>query len=156
MRSSAVAIKELSDWDEHSRRAGLSPALTKDRARARNRTVNPKRILAVEDNIDSARSLAFLLHEMGHRAEYAINGYAGLAAFKVFKPHVVLLDLGLPGMSGFEFCTRLRRLEDGKSARVIVISAYNSPEDRERSHALGCEAHLVKPVPPEVLEDLLR
>jgi CheY-like chemotaxis protein len=154
--ASAVAIRDLSDWKEHSRRAGLSQAITEDRARAKHRTLDPKRILIVEDNIDSARSLAILLHEMGHRPEYAINGYAGLAAVKTFKPHVVLLDLGLPGMSGFEFCAHLRRFEEGKAARVMVVTAYNTPEDRARSQALGCEVHLIKPVPPEVLEELLR
>jgi CheY-like chemotaxis protein len=113
-------------------------------------------VLVIEDNVDSACSLALLLHEMGHESEYVVNGYAGLTAVRTFRPHVVLLDLGLPGMSGFQFCAQLKYLEEGKSVRVIVVTAYNTREDRQRSRALGCEVHLVKPVPPDVLEELLK
>jgi CheY-like chemotaxis protein len=143
-----------SDWKEASR--SLQRPATDGSARSKNRTVNPKRILIVEDNIDSARSLALLVHEIGHRAEYAINGYAALAAVRTFRPEIILLDLGLPGMSGFEFCSRIKADEQTKAIRILVLSAYADDDSRLRSKALGCELHLVKPVPTDVLEELLR
>jgi two-component system, OmpR family, response regulator len=151
-----VAIKDFGEWEEHSASSGFPHALAGERCAPGTRTTNPKRVLVVEDNVDSACSLALLLHEMGHESEYVVNGYAGLSAVKTFRPHVVLLDLGLPGMSGFQFLAQLKYLEEAKSARVIVITAYNNREDRQRSRALGCEVHLVKPVPPDVLEELLK
>jgi len=151
---SSWLTSRLSAWKEASRSLQL-PA-TDGSARSKNRTINPKRILIVEDNIDSARSLALLVHEIGHRAEYAINGYAALAAAKTFRPEVILLDLGLPGMSGFEFCSRIKADDQMKATRIFVLSAYADDESRSRSKALGCELHLVKPVPTDVLEELLR
>ena len=155
IEASSFAIHDLSDWTARNPFNEPSAALD-DATRARHRTLNPKRVLVIEDNIDSARSLVALVQEMGHRAEYAINGYAGLALVRVFRPEVILLDLGLPGMSGFEFCARLRSDETTKATRVLVLTAYGDEEHRARSKALGCELHLVKPIPPEVLESLLR
>jgi DNA-binding response OmpR family regulator len=66
------------------------------------------RILVVEDNLDSVHSLAMLLRDMGHEVEYAINGYAALSVAQVFKPEVVFLDLGLPGLDGFEVCRAMK------------------------------------------------
>lgn len=149
------ATRDLSDWKRRNPFNEPSAALEGD-ARAKNRTINPKRVLVVEDNIDSARSLAALVQEMGHRTEYAINGYAGLALLRVFRPEVILLDLGLPGMSGFEFCARVKSDEHTKDIRVLVLTAYGDEEHRARTKALGCELHLVKPIPPDVLEELLR
>ena len=154
--ASTVAIKDYGDWEAHSASSGFPHALAGARSESGTRTINPKRVLVIEDNVDSACSLALLLHEMGHESEYVVNGYAGLTAVRTFRPHVVLLDLGLPGMSGFQFCAQLKYLEEGKSVRVIVVTAYNTREDRQRSRALGCEVHLVKPVPPDVLEELLK
>lgn len=149
------AARDLSDWKRRNPFNEPSAALEGD-ARAKNRTINPKRVLVVEDNIDSARSLAALVQEMGHRTEYAINGYAALALVRAFRPGVVILDLGLPGMSGFEFCSRLKADPQTREIRVLVLSAYGDEEHRARSLALGCEMHLVKPIPTDVLEELLR
>ena len=150
----SFATRDLSDWG--ARNPFNEPSAALDESRAKNRTVNPKRVLVIEDNIDSARSLAALVQEMGHRTEYAINGYAGLALVRVFRPEVILLDLGLPGMSGFEFCSRLRDDQATRGIRVLVLTAYGDEEHRARSRALGCEMHLVKPIPSDVLEELLR
>lgn len=118
-------------------------------------TRNPKRVLIVEDNIDAARTAAFLVSDMGHDAEYAINGYAAISAAKKFKPHVVLLDLGLPGLDGFEVCRRVKADPELGGVRVIVITGYAGTEYREHALAAGCDEHFVKPMPAKALEDLL-
>jgi two-component system CheB/CheR fusion protein len=119
------------------------------------KTLAPKRVLIVEDNIDSARSFAYLISDMGHEVEYAINGYVALDMARRFKPEIVLLDIGLPGMSGFEVCEKLKREPGLEHTRVIAVTAFSRDEYRERSMAAGCELHIVKPVPVFVLEELL-
>ena len=114
-----------------------------------------KRILVVEDNLDSVHSLVLLLRDMGHAVEYAINGYAALDAARKFRPEVVLLDLGLPGMDGFEVCRRLLREPGQENVRVISITAYGQDEYRIRALAAGCEVHLLKPVSAAQLSALL-
>lgn len=116
---------------------------------------HPKRVLVVEDNIDSARSTTYLLNDMGHRAEYAINGYAALSIAESFKPDVILLDLGLPGIDGFEVCRRVKKHPELANVKVIAITGYAADEYREQSEAAGCHMHLVKPVSPKLLEELL-
>jgi CheY-like chemotaxis protein len=87
------------------------------------------------------------LRDRGYPVEYAINGYAAIAAAKKFKPAVVLLDLGLPGMDGFEVVCRRIRAEKGlEQTRVIAVTAYGQPEYRRRSLEAGCVAHFVKPI----------
>ena len=104
-----------------------------------------RRVLVIEDNIDSARTLVAVLKSEGHEAEYAINGYVGVEMAKTLRPEVVILDLGLPGMNGYEVCNRLKREEELKQAKIIVVSGYVKEEDRKRSQAAGCDAHLAKP-----------
>jgi CheY-like chemotaxis protein len=119
------------------------------------KTADPKRVLIVEDNIDAVRSLAYLVREMGHFVEYAINGYVAIDIARRFLPEVVLLDLGLPGMDGFEVCRKIKSQAGLEHARVIAITGYAQDEYRMRSRAAGCEMHLVKPVPAGVIEQLL-
>lgn len=119
------------------------------------KTLAPKRVLIVEDNLDSVHSLVLLLQEMGHHVDYAINGYAALALAKRMRPHFVLLDLGLPGLDGFDVCRHLKGDPGTKAARVIAITGYRQEEYRTKAKAAGCELHLVKPVDPRVLEQLL-
>lgn len=116
----------------------------------------PKRVLVVEDNLDTARSLALILRMMGHEAEYSVNGSTALAEVTRFKPHVVIVDIGLPGINGHEVCEEIKRREATKDIRVLMLTAHNAPEDRRRSHRAGSEVHLVKPIDPMVLEELLK
>ena len=120
-----------------------------------NRTTAPRRVLVVEDNLDTLRSTTVLLREMGHEVDYAINGYAALEAARRFKPQVIILDLGLPGMDGFELCRKLKKDEALKTVRVIAVTGYGQEEYRARSREAGCEAHLVKPVSPGVLQAII-
>jgi CheY-like chemotaxis protein len=87
--------------------------------------------------------------------DWAINGYAALDIARKLRPHVVLLDLGLPGMDGYEVCRRLKRDEDLRQTRVIAITAYAQHEHRARARAAGCDLHLAKPVSPQALFDIL-
>ena len=120
-----------------------------------NRTSAPRRVLVVEDNLDTLRSTTLLLREMGHEVDYAINGYAALEAARRFMPEVIILDLGLPGMDGFEFCRKLKKEEALKAVRIIAVTGYGQEEYRVRSREAGCEAHLVKPISPAVLQAII-
>jgi signal transduction histidine kinase len=115
--------------------------------------VNPTRILIVDDNRDAAESLAALLRSDGHQAATAFNGYEALAAVQSHKPQVVLLDIGLPGMNGYEVAQRLR--EAGSTARLIALTGYGQPEDRERTQRAGFHEHLTKPLDMNVLASVL-
>ncbi len=114
-----------------------------------------RHVLVVEDNLDGVHSLVLLLREMGHHVDYAINGYAAVDLAFRLRPEVVLLDLNLPGMSGFEVCKRIRSNPELRHVRVIAITAYADAVYRERSEAAGCDLHLVKPVDPAQLFELL-
>ena len=116
--------------------------------------VRARRVLVVEDDLDSVHTFADMVRRMGHRVEFAINGYAALDAARRFKPEVVFLDLVMPGLSGFDVARQLKK-DLGDSVRVIVVSAYGTAADRDASAKAGCEMHLVKPVDPKVIEGLL-
>ena len=116
-------------------------------SRARN-------ILIVEDNADQAQTLRLFLDMKGHQLEIASNGLAAIEAARRFRPHVVLLDLGLPGCDGFEVARRLRD-EHGGTLRIIAITAYGTDSDRRLSQEAGCDLHLVKPADPRFIESLL-
>jgi DNA-binding response OmpR family regulator len=128
---------------------------TKPSQAAAKRAAVARRVLVVEDDIDSARSLTWILRDMGHEVEYAINGYVAVDIAQQMRPEFVFLDLALPGMNGFEVCKRLRRMAGLEGARVIAISAYAQDEYRQRSKEAGCDAYIVKPLDPAVLEMLL-
>jgi CheY-like chemotaxis protein len=115
----------------------------------------PRRILVVEDNLDAVHTLVLLLREMGHTVDYAINGYAAVDVARRMRPEIVLLDLGLPGLDGFEVCRWIKKDPALKDARVFALTAYKQDEYRARAIAAGCEQHLVKPLSVEALEQLL-
>jgi signal transduction histidine kinase len=113
------------------------------------------RILIVEDNVDSAKTLGTLLSRFGHEVNLAHNGTEGIAIAKDWLPEVVLCDIGLPGMDGFEVARALRRDKATAPVRLIALSGYGQDEDRQRSQAAGFDLHLTKPVDPEELQKLL-
>ena len=96
------------------------------------KTARPRRVLVVEDNLDGVHSLVLLLRDMGHEVEYAINGYAALDIASRMRPEIVLLDLNLPGLSGFDVCKRIKANPVLKAARVVALTAYSQGEFRER------------------------
>jgi CheY-like chemotaxis protein len=117
--------------------------------------VTRRRVLVVEDDIDSARSLTWILRDMGHEVEYAINGYVAVDIAAQFRPEFVFLDLALPGMNGFEVCRRIKRQPGLENTRVFALTAYAQEEYRQRAADAGCERHFVKPLDPAVLNSLL-
>jgi CheY-like chemotaxis protein len=143
------------DWRRKLRDGRPRIAALKPDESLPKKTDSPKRILVVEDDLDSARSMFMLIADMGHSVEYAINGYVAVDRVRRFRPDIVLLDLGLPGMDGFEVCSQIKNDPELKHVRVIVITGYAHDEYRVRSKAAGCELHLVKPVSLAVIEHLL-
>lgn len=113
------------------------------------------RVLTVDDNLDAVHSLCMLLREMGHTVDYAINGYVALDAARRFKPDVVILDLGLPGMTGFEVCTQIRRDPELCATKVLALTGYGDESYRRRAEEAGFDRFLVKPLDPNVLYELL-
>jgi two-component system CheB/CheR fusion protein len=107
-----------------------------------------RRVMVVEDNLDTVHTLVALLRADGHEVQYAINGYAAMALAPKFLPEIVILDLGLPGLNGFEVCTRLKKVRGFEATRFVAVSGYYTQADRARSRAVGCEAHLRKPADP--------
>jgi CheY-like chemotaxis protein len=115
----------------------------------------PRRVLVVDDNVDAAESLGRLLRLLGHEVAVAHDGPAALDAFAAARPEVVFLDIGLPGMDGYEVSRRLRGSRAGSDALLVALTGYGQDEDRARSREAGFDHHLVKPVDPAAIEDLL-
>ncbi len=113
------------------------------------------RILVVEDNRDVARTMQLLLRKYGFEVEVAHTGTAGVQLAQHFHPHVVLCDLGLPEMDGFDVARALRRNPSVGAARLIAVSGFGQEEDRRRAYEAGFHLHLTKPVDPEELERVL-
>ncbi|HVQ28110.1 MAG TPA: PAS domain S-box protein, partial [Vicinamibacteria bacterium] len=113
------------------------------------------RILVVDDARDSADSLGLLLNLLGNETRTAYDGPSALAAADQFRPDVVLLDLGMPRMDGFETCRRLRENAWGQGMIVIALTGWGQPQDRNASHDAGFDHHVVKPVDPGALAGLL-
>ena len=124
-------------------------------ARIRPERAAKRRVLVIEDNIDGARLLAVLLRTMGHEVDYAINGYAALKLFDVFQPEIVIIDLALPDMTGWAVARALREKPGGDKLRIYATTGRYGEESRQRSLAVGCDDHLLKPIDPAVLETLL-
>jgi CheY-like chemotaxis protein/two-component sensor histidine kinase len=114
-----------------------------------------RRILVVDDNRDSAVSLAMLLEFEGHATFTAHDGEAALEAAARHRPDVALLDIGLPGLDGHEVCRRIRAEPWGRDMILIALTGWGQDDDRLRSQQAGFHSHLVKPVDPRVLADLL-
>ncbi|HKB04165.1 MAG TPA: PAS domain S-box protein [Gemmataceae bacterium] len=114
----------------------------------------PRRVLVVDDHADAADSLAWLLRMDGHDVRVARNGPAAVESAQADPPDVVLLDLGMPGMDGFEVARRLRQ---GPAARTVIaaLTGWGQEEDRRRTREAGFDHHLVKPADPNDLRELL-
>jgi PAS domain S-box-containing protein len=113
------------------------------------------RILVVDDNVDAADMLATVLRLDGHEVQTAYDGFAALIAAKDFRPTFVLLDIGMPGMSGYEVAMKLREEDEHPSLVLIAMTGFGQEQDRRRSREAGIDHHLVKPVSPDTLRQIL-
>jgi CheY-like chemotaxis protein len=118
--------------------------------------MNSLRILIADDNRDGAMGLGRLLGALGHRAHVVHDGAAAVGAVAEFRPQVVLLDLGMPGLSGLEAAAQMQALPEGKDVILVALTGWDTIEDRRRTEAAGFAAHLVKPLRVELLEATLR
>ncbi|CAK0777356.1 polar amino acid transport system substrate-binding protein [Gammaproteobacteria bacterium] len=112
-------------------------------------------ILVVDDNPDVAESFALLLEIWGHHVHVVYNGEAAIATCSQLRPEIVFLDIGLPGIDGYETARRLRQTEAGRAVYLVAVTGYGQEEDVAQATAAGFDAHLLKPVVPEALEACL-
>jgi len=124
------------------RAARKSPTVQRDPVK---RAGPPRRVLLVDDNRDASESLAMLLTTTGHEVATAGDGPRAIEILGQYEPDMILLDIGLPGMDGYEVCRRIRR-EGLSSASIIAMTGFGQDRDRELAKAAGFDAHLVKPV----------
>ena len=115
----------------------------------------PLRILVVDDNVDSARSLALILSLWGHETRVAHDGPAAIESADAQPTDLVLLDIGLPGMDGYQVAVKLRERERSTKLALVALTGYSQEDDRRRSRDAGFDRHLVKPVPLDDLRNLL-
>jgi PAS domain S-box-containing protein len=113
------------------------------------------RLLVVDDNRDAADSLAEMLRLQGHEVRVANDGPAGLELLEGYRPEMVFLDIGMPKMDGYEVARRLRRVPGLEHVRLAALTGWGQPEDRRRTAEAGFDHHLVKPVEPKTLDELL-
>jgi signal transduction histidine kinase/CheY-like chemotaxis protein len=133
--------------------AAVEPA---EEASEAPRTPDSRRVLAVDDNEDAVRLTADLLSAQGHEVRMALDGPSALEAASAWAPDVVILDIGLPIMDGWEVASRLRE-RFGDAVTLIALTGYGQPSDRARSVEAGFDAHLVKPITPaELLKAVAR
>jgi len=115
----------------------------------------PRRVLIVDDNEDAANSLALILELGGHETASVYSAVDALARAAEFRPDVVLLDIGLPGMDGYEVAQKLRELPGLRDIRLVAVTGYGRSDDRLRARDAGFDDHLTKPVEYAVLERTL-
>jgi CheY-like chemotaxis protein len=111
-----------------------------------------RRVLVVDDNVDAAESTAAFLRLEGHEVKAVHDGVQALASLKVFDPHVVVLDIGLPGLDGYAVARQLRERGDTSHVLLIALTGYGQKEDRARAAAAGFDYHYVKPADPREIQ----
>jgi CheY-like chemotaxis protein len=114
-----------------------------------------RRILVADDNADALETMAALLEMEGHRVDVAPDGESALAAAQALRPDVAVLDIGMPGLNGYEVARRIRAEPWGARIRLIALTGWGQAEDVERAHAAGFDHHVTKPVDLDALQDLV-
>ena len=134
---------------------GTTPVSVRSNGRPERRRTERLRVLVVDDNPDVATTLSTVATLLGHEVRVAYDGEKALQLAEEFRPQTVLLDLGMPGMTGFDVARRLRSEPWGKDINLIAVTGWGQEEDRRESQAAGFDGHLVKPVDPDTLVQLL-
>jgi CheY-like chemotaxis protein len=113
------------------------------------------RIMVVDDNYDSAQSMAMLIGMEGHEVQTAYNGRDALALAEHFRPEIMLMDIGMPDLSGYEVAQRLHECPWGRHITLIALTGWAQKEDRERAASMGFTHYLVKPVDPAEVQAVI-
>jgi two-component system CheB/CheR fusion protein len=135
--------------------AALATKPTDDNAPQTAPSARALRILVIEDNDDAREMLDAWLRELGHHVYTAADGFDGLDAARTLHPEVILIDIGLPGLDGYQVAENLRAAGSPRRPLLIAVTGYGRPEDSARAREAGFDAHLVKPVEPEHLARLI-
>jgi CheY-like chemotaxis protein len=122
---------------------------------AQSLPTSKRRILVVDDNKVSAKSLGMLLRMVGHEVNIANDGLEAVEAAAMFHPEVVVLDIGMPKLNGYEAARRIRAQQGGESIVLIALTGWGQEEDHRRSQAAGFNHHLTKPVELDAFQTLL-
>jgi len=139
------------------REAAHGAALDAAEAGARiEKPVPPRRVLVIDDNPDAANALKLLLEADGHDVKVAHDGASGLALAREYRPDYLLLDIGLPRLSGYDIASSVRADPKLKDTTIVAITGYGQLHDRSRSAAGGFDHHLTKPVEFGALQELFR
>jgi signal transduction histidine kinase len=138
------------------RRAAMAPAQAMANGRPTTRATLRRRILIADDNRDSAETLAALLRMEGHEVTSVHDGPVALTVFGELKPDVALLDIGMPGLTGYEVARKMRQAAPRVHLTLIAITGWGQDIDKERAYAAGFDHHLTKPVDPQRLVELLK
>ena len=115
-----------------------------------------RRILVADDNVDAATSLSMLLELMGHSTRVVHDGIEAVDVAASFQPDIILLDIGMPRLDGFEACSRIRAQSANKNVVIVALSGWTQDEKRQRSQEAGFDFYLIKPVESAALQKLLR
>ena len=107
---------------------------------------SPRRVLLVDDNVDAVESMEILLQAFGYEVATALHPDLALAQLETFAPAAAVIDIGLPGMDGYQLATEIRRRLAGRPMRLIAFTGYGGADDIARAKVAGFDAHLVKPV----------
>jgi CheY-like chemotaxis protein len=132
-----------------------APARSADSAKGEKDAATSRRILVADDNIDAAESMAMLLELAGHDVRVVHDGLAAVKVTETFRPEIVLLDIGMPTLNGYEAARRIRDLDPNGKVRLVAVSGYAQEEDRIQSKAAGFDLHLVKPVDTRRLREFI-
>jgi CheY-like chemotaxis protein len=114
-----------------------------------------RRILVADDNEDAAFTLSMLLETLGNEVRVAHDGAEAVEMAASFRPDAILLDIGMPKLNGYEACERIRLQEGGARAVIVALTGWGGEEDKERARSAGFDRHLVKPIDPGMLEELV-
>jgi CheY-like chemotaxis protein len=114
------------------------------------------RVLVVDDNRDAAETLSALLDLLGHSAQVAHDGHAALDAVLDFRPQVVFLDIGMPGMNGYQVAEAIRNDRRYDQPLLVALTGWGGEDDRERTSAAGFDLHLTKPIDLAAIEEMLK
>ncbi len=130
-------------------------ALDEAPQKAQKKTATSMKVLIIDDNVDSAQTSSSMLDLMGHSCTVVHEGALALAVARALKPDVVLLDIGMPGMDGYEVCRQLKQMPEMQKKTVIAQTGWGQESDRQKAFAAGFDHHITKPVSLDLLTQLL-